>query len=239
MIPLEDINNNNNNIGIDEDVRHWTKEYTKLMDTTVSAVSGWLREDDWTVCCDRPNDVDTIIMYERCPMLGFYTFKIHATLPGIRAERLMYVIRDFGSKTGTDDILMDRAVLETFDIKGETTTQEIRYVSALANLETALLKQRSIMGIDWKGFNTETGMYSYIFRTTQHRKHRCDEKKYVPIDVTVGAFARYIDKKSKTELIMIVRFNPGDNILSSTVNYHKVHLIEQIESYAKAVREWK
>ncbi len=158
----------------------WLKEYTKLMSTSIAQVRGMIAQpsSDWRMIniekqtidenpqqqeqIDMSQD-DVVIMYEqdRTPH-GFYTFKIHATLEGVRPDRLMYVIREFEE----DDIL------EEFNAAQQQQPHIIRYVRTTVDFGIPPFKRRYVAGIDWKGFSSSAGTYTYIFRTTQHPRHR-------------------------------------------------------------------
>ncbi len=60
----------------------------------------------------------------------------------------------------------------------------------------------------------------------------------MPVIATVGAFARYIDGKRRTELIIVTHFNPGDSVPEMVVNYHKRKLHAKVLDYIRDARIW-
>lgn len=223
---------------------HWIEHYKMLMCKSVKTFHNFLMHTTWNArLCNLVDDArrassTTIVRLFECDRNtshGFYTLKAHAVL-GVRPERLMYVIRDHNPETRLawdGQYVEECKELESFP----TDEGEIKVVTTRVNAHIPFIWPRHLLGVAWYGYDRQSQVYKYVFRTTQHRHYKCP-KNAVETICLAGVAVRTLENK-QCELIIVVHVNPGNSFPSTIADgVCKEWLRDRVYLYEKITKEW-
>lgn len=233
----------------------WLDAYKNLMNKTIRTFYALLASKSWKPIADSFVDAkmrNPVLLFDcdKNTAHGYYTLKAQAILP-VRPERLMFVIRDHNPDTRLawdNQYVKDCKELDCF----ATEEGDIKVVSTRVTTGIPLLSDRFNMGIAWYGYDDKTQSYKYVFRSTQHKMHKCP-KDAVNVISLMGVFVKTLDasedttdpppllemKRSKiSELFIVVYVNPGDSFPSTIANgICKEWLRDRVRLYEKVAGE--
>lgn len=215
-----------------EDIGAWVAAYQKLMAKSIKQFHVLLLTTSWAIV----EPVKNVMLYQRYAEKNYYTFKVTAVL-NVRPERLAYVINDHNESTRMpwdEKNIKSCREWESYDCGGQG---KIRFVSCEVYMKMHLVWNRSLQGIMWSSFDAATRSYTIIFRSTQHRLHRCPDKT-VAVNALIGVVIRMTDKKNVCEVTIITHINPGDSLPSVLVDGYKEWLRERVDLYERVTKEW-
>jgi len=223
----------------DEASEDWKIAYHKLMHESVRTADVLFAAQAWKALDDNIEVQLSEANYGGS--YGFYSLKAHALLEGVRGERLMHIIQDHESKTRLawdSEHVTYVKVIEHVVVKQET----IRVVQSQVNSGFPKVWPRSLLGIDWYGYDRKSRVYKYVFRTTQHRSvSTAKQQQTVAVIGTIGVIVRLVDRSSSSprcELIIVVNINPGDSFPAFLANTCKFWLRDRVLLYARVARDW-
>lgn len=218
---------------------NWKMAYHKLMQESVRTADVLFASPAWKAMDDNIEVQLSEANYGSS--YGFYSIKAHALLEGVRGERLMHIIQDHDSKTRLSwdsEHLTFVKVIERVLVNNET----IRVVQSQVNTGLPKIWPRSLLGIDWCGYDKKARVYKYIFRTTQHRSVSVTQQRQQTVAVigTIGVIVRLVERGStpRCELIIVVNINPGDSFPGFLANTCKLWLRDRVLLYARVAKDW-
>lgn len=214
---------------------HVLDAYQRLMDESLKAANVLFRSRNWHAL-----DGETKVhLYEADfgSQYGFHTLRVHTSLEDVRADRLVHLLKDHDPKTRLAwdvEHVTHVKEIETFAVPNG---EQIRVVQSQVASGIPCVVPRTLLGIDWCGYNKRTRVYTYVFRTTQHRYTPSPTPGTVAVIGLIAALVRVLGPK-RCELIMVVNVNPGDRLASLVANTWKPWLRERIQLYARVVKNW-
>ncbi len=247
LIPLDDIGTDTAAQRAAKDAKDseiWRIEYIKLLRKSVMESNALIKsvtQDDheWRLVCD-PSTIGGIMFYERqtYQQSGYYTYSMHAVFD-VRPERYLYVLRDHNWTTRkqweTTNYVTHVNDLGSFDMPN--SQHPIRVVRSDVTLRIPLMWTRVLLGVDWYYYDADAAVFNYVFRTTQHSKHRCEADK-VAVIALIGVVIRQLTSKKQCEVRMVMQFNPGDSVSAIVVDKMKMQLPERMRLYATVAAQW-
>lgn len=251
--------------GGEENNNAWLEAYKKLMNKSIQTFYSLLGSKAWKPILNTfidsklSSSLYPVFLFEcdRNAAHGFYTLKAQAIL-NVRPERLMYVIRDHNPDTRLawdSEYVKECKELDCY----QTTEGEIKVVSTRVSMGgIPMLSDRFNMGITWYGYDDKTESYKYVFRSTQHKLHKCPSGAVNVISL-MGVFVKTLIQNEESasslgllesdnrlsrrisELFIVVHVNPGNSFPSTIANgFCKEWLRDRVRLYEKVAGEgWK
>lgn len=236
-----------------EDGKKWAQAYTKLMNVSIKQAYHLVVSKGWTLVENPSSTKDTkdILLYDAFAQDGncmnYYKLKARGVFK-VRPERLHYVIKDHDQDTrGRWDTehLVSCKQLETFWITDTARQEKIDVVSSEHKMNIPFVSNRACLGIQWSGFDEMTGVYKYVFRTTQHRLHRPNQNA-IAVQGLAASFVRILeddqnsDEEPECDLTVVLHCNIGDKFPLMTVNQWamKEWLRKRIALYVHVAQNW-
>lgn len=232
-----------------EDGLKWAQAYTKLMNLSIKQAHQLVVARGWSLLQNpqkSPSTVEKgIILYDGYAGDGncnsYYKLKVRGVF-NVRPERLDYVIRDHNYETRSRwdrEHLVACRQLETFSITDTDSSEAIDVVMSECKLNIPLVSNRACLGIQWHGFDPTTGVYKYVFRTTQHRLFRPDPH-VVSVQGLAASFVRILDGEEECDFTMIVYCNIGDGFPLTVVDQWdmKEWLRKRVALYVHVAQNW-
>jgi hypothetical protein len=215
----------------------WREAYEKLMNKSIITFYALLTSKSWKLI-ESPSS-SSVLLFEsnKNTSQGFYTLKTQTVLK-VRPERLMYVIRDHNSDTRLawdGEYVKECQELDCF----QTKDGEIKVVSTLIETGIPMLSPRFQMGIAWYGYDPKTESYKYVFRSTQHKMHKCPDDA-VNVVSLIGVLVKTLrcEEKRISELFIVAHINPGNNFPSAIAHgFCKEWLRDRVALYNKVAGE--
>lgn len=224
---------------------HWAQSYTKLMNVSIKQAHHLVAAKGWTLL-DAPAVESKVLLYDGGVNRDhFYKLKARGVF-AVRPERLHYVIKDHDQDTrGRWDTehLVSCKQLETFCITTEDkkSSENIDVVMSEHRLGIPFAWNRVCLGIQWSGFDPMTGVYKYVFRTTQHRLFRVPNEA-IAVQGLVAVFIRVLDSQEEEEcdFTLVMHVNIGDSFPQVIVDQWnmKEWLRKRVELYVHVAQNW-
>lgn len=216
----------------------WREAYEKLMNKSINTFYALLVSKSWKLI-ESSSSSSSVLLFEsnRNTAQGFYTLKTQAVLD-VRPERLMYVIRDHNPDTRLpwdNEYVKESCELDCY----QTKDGEIKVVSTLIETGIPMISPRFQMGIAWYGYDAKTECYKYIFRSTQHKMHKCPNDAVNVISL-IGVLVKTLrcEEKRISQLFIVVHVNPGNNFPSGIAHgFCKEWLRDRVGLYNKVAGE--
>lgn len=226
---------------------HWAKSYRRLMDKSIRQAHHMASSRGWNLVEAPANCTSSLLLYESdFDAANYVKLKARGVFQ-VRPERLAYVIRDHNEETRSRweprETFVTCKQLETFSAthSSEEDIHVVRSEHKLKHIPFAW--NRSCLGIQWHGFDKDTGVYKYVFRTTQHRIFR-NGPKTIAVQGIVGVFIRILETKDaalpECDFTLVMHVNIGDAFPQAAIEQFamKEWLRERVELYVRVAQQW-
>lgn len=227
-----------------QDFSAWESAYKRLMAKTIGYAHWLLTNKNWSLLGDDhfrlfemeipSNNIEFVTK----PNYTYHAVKVSGIM-NVRAERVMYVIKDHDPDTrltwdGEDMVSIQE--MQTFKTDGG----DIKVVQSEVRSPFPLIGNRIALGIQWVGYTAATRTHKLVFRTTTHWLYRVPPEQ-VALDGMVCVVVRALDTPNECpscEVTLVSYMSLGGTVPSILVNLLKERLRLRFALYERVAKKW-